>query len=156
MKQWKFEPYIHDGHPVQVGYKMPYDFATADRVFDNPMPAGNTDLITGTTSPSTSGTTILSSGPNSISSGELQKFLVHQVAPVYPDMARQRMVQGTVVLKAVIGTDGGIKGLKVISGRKELYEAMGAVRNGVISHTTLDGNPVEVEGTINVSYKLKN
>lgn len=156
MKQWKFKPYIHDGHPVQIGYKMPYDFAMADRVFDNPTPTGNTDLTKGTNaSPSASGTT--SSGPAQISSGELQKFLVHQVAPVYPDMARQRMVQGTVALKAVIGTDGGIKDLKVISGPSELYEsAMEAVQQWRYKPYTLDGKPVEVESTINVNYKLKN
>ena len=63
MKQWKFKPYIHDGHPVQIGYKMPYDFAMADRVFDNSMPTGDTDLTTGTNaSPSTSGTTSVVSG----------------------------------------------------------------------------------------------
>ena len=67
------------------------------------------------------------------------------------------MVQGTVVLKAVIGTDGGIKDLKVISGPSELYEsAMGAVAQWRYKPDTLDGKPVEVESTINVNYKLRN
>lgn len=139
MKQWKFQPYIHDGHPVQIGYKMPYDFAIGDRVHDNPMATGDTALT--------------SALP--ISSGELQKYLLHQIAPVYPDIARQRMIQGTVVLKAVIGKDGNIKDLTAVSGPKELYEsAIGAVQQWRYKPVTLDGKPVEVESTINVNYKL--
>ena len=42
MKQWKFQPYIHHGAPVQIGYKMSYDFAIGDRVFDNPAAEGST------------------------------------------------------------------------------------------------------------------
>src|SRR5262249_50700649 len=40
-----------------------------------------------------------------------QDRLVKQVPPTYPPLARQARIQGTVVLKAVIGTDGAIKEL---------------------------------------------
>lgn len=154
MKQWKFQPYIKNGHPVQIGYKMPYDFAIADRVTDNP--GVNPNSANGTiASPAT--TELSKSTTTRVSGEDAQKLLLHRVAPVYPDTARQRMIQGTVVLKAVIGKDGRVNDLKAVSGPKELYDsAIGAVQQWRYKPYTLDGQPVEVETTINVNYKLTN
>jgi TonB family protein len=154
MKQWKFQPYIHNGAPVQIGYKMPDDFAIGEGVFDNPAAEGSTALTSGTAD-SASAAGSATSGTAQISAGEPQKFLLHQVALVYSDMARQRMVQGTVVLKAIIAKDGSIKDLKLVSGPKELYHsALRAVQQWRYKPDTLNRQPVEVERTINVNYKL--
>ncbi len=92
-----------------------------------------------------------------VSGDEAQKLLLHRVAPVYPDIARQRMIQGTVLLKAIIAKDGRVVDLKPLSGPKELYDsAVGAVQQWRYKPFTLDGQPVEVETTINVNYKLTN
>ena len=153
MKQWKFQPYIKNGHPVQIGYKMPYDFAMADRVADNS--GVNSDPSNGTAaSPATN--KLSASTATQVNGEEAQKLLLHRVAPVYPDMARERMIQGTVVLKAIIAKDGRVVDLKPVSGPKELYDsAVGAVQQWRYKPFTLDGQPVEVATTINVNYKLK-
>ena len=81
--------------------------------------------------------------------------LVHQVTPVYPPLARQTRVAGTVQLQAVIGRDGRIQDLQVRSGHPLLIAAaVEAVRQWVYQPTTLNGNPVEVLTTINVTFTL--
>jgi TonB family protein len=176
MKKWKFQPYLHNGQPVQIGYKMPYDFAISDRVHDLPdsaagPPTSELKPPSGAPASSTASTNQgadnhgQGSAPGSdassvaqhvqISQGTSQHMLVHQVAPVYPDSARRNLVQGTVVLKAIIGQDGRIKDLRPISGPQELYEsAVGAVEQWRYKPFLLEGKPVEVETTINVNYKL--
>jgi protein TonB len=88
--------------------------------------------------------------------GDVQAALiVQQVQPVYPRLARQGHIHGTVELKAVIGTDGRIKDLKVLSGHPLLVEAaMNAVRRWVYRPTILNGVPVEVNTEIEVRFGL--
>lgn len=156
MKKWKFKPYIHNGQPVQIGYKMPYDFAIGDRVVENPVAEAN---VTATNSvappPSPGGST--DAQKVQISGTVSQGLLLHQVVPVYPDQARARFIQGVVVLQAVIGKDGRIKSLQPVSGPTELRDsAVGAVQQWRYRPYILDGQPVEVQTTINVNFKLTN
>jgi TonB family protein len=81
--------------------------------------------------------------------------LVTKVNPVYPPDAKAAGIEGAVVLKAVIGMDGAIKNLEVVSGPQELQAAsIDAVRQWVYKPYLLNGNPVEVETTITVHYSL--
>ena len=81
--------------------------------------------------------------------------LVHQVTPVYPPLARQTRVAGMVQLQAVIGRDGRIQDLQVVGGHPLLIAAaVEAVRQWVYQPTTLNGTPVEVLTTINVTFTL--
>ena len=45
-----------------------------------------------------------------------ERRLVHQVRPVYPKLARQARIEGTVQLLARIDTDGAMEQLKLIDG----------------------------------------
>ena len=58
-----------------------------------------------------------------VSSGVAEGMLVHQVKPQYPALAVQARIQGTVVLQAVIGKDGTIRELRLISGHPMLAPA---------------------------------
>src|SRR5215813_14805691 len=49
--------------------------------------------------------------------------LIHRVEPQYPAIARQIRLQGTVVLRAMIGSDGTIERIRVISGHPILAQA---------------------------------
>jgi protein TonB len=81
--------------------------------------------------------------------------LIHQPHPVYPPLARQARIQGTVQLRAVIGREGGIQSLAVISGHPVLVQAaLDAVRQWRYQPTLLNGLPVEVETTIDVKFAL--
>jgi TonB family protein len=82
-------------------------------------------------------------------------LILKKVAPEYPPIAKAAQVQGTVVLQAVIGTNGGIENLRVISGPPMLQQAaLDAVRQWVYKPFLLDGEPVEVETQISVFFTL--
>jgi protein TonB len=82
--------------------------------------------------------------------------LIHQVQPEYPPGAKQLHVSGTVVLHALISSDGNIKDLKVVSGPGELTDAaVSAVKQWRYKPTTINGEPVEVDTTIAVVFTLR-
>lgn len=81
---------------------------------------------------------------------------VEGAEPVYPALARQTRVQGTVRLHAIIGTDGRVEELEVISGHALLIKsALDAVRKWRYAPTMLNGRPVEVDTTIDVIFSLR-
>ncbi len=90
-----------------------------------------------------------------VSQGVSQGLLIHKVTPQYPPLAQQARIQGTVVLQALIGKDGTIQNLHVISGHPMLTNAaLAAVKEWQYKPYYLNGEPVEVETTINVNFTL--
>jgi TonB family protein len=86
-----------------------------------------------------------------ISAGVAQGLLERKVAPEYPSDARAQRAQGTIVLQALIGTDGRVKDLRAISGPPVLQKsAIDAVSRWRYRPYLLSGSPVEVMTTINV------
>ena len=84
-----------------------------------------------------------------------QAKLVRQQPPVYPAVARQDGITGVVVVKAVIAKDGTIKPVDVVSGHPLLAPAaIDAVRQWEYQPTLLNGDPVEVVTTVNVTFAL--
>ncbi len=95
------------------------------------------------------------SHPLSVPSGVMAGHIVSRVNPKYPEAAKKAKVQGPVVLDALIGTDGTVQQLRAASGPQELRaSALEAVRQWVYQPFLLNGNPVEVETTITVTYSL--
>jgi periplasmic protein TonB len=81
--------------------------------------------------------------------------LINKVPPQYPEVARSAHVTGTVVLRAVISKSGGIEQLQLVSGPPLLAKAaMDAVTQWRYRPTVLNGQPVEVDTTINVVFSL--
>ena len=81
--------------------------------------------------------------------------LVQQVRPVYPPLAKQARISGTVELSAVIGKDGRVGELHAVKGHPLLVQAaLDAVKNWVYKPTLLNGEPVEVSTTIDVNFTL--
>jgi hypothetical protein len=84
-----------------------------------------------------------------------QAKLISQPKPVYPPLAKQAHVSGVVHLQAIIGKEGNVINLAVISGHPLLIpSAMEAVRQWVYQTTLLNGEPVEVITQIDVNYTL--
>jgi periplasmic protein TonB len=95
------------------------------------------------------------SAPLRISEGVAQGFLVRQVQPVYPPLARQARIQGAVLLQAIIGKDGSIENLRLVSGHPMLAPAaIQAVRQWRYRPYTLNRQPVEVQTEITVNFVL--
>ena len=81
--------------------------------------------------------------------------LINKVTPQYPPIAKTAHVSGTIVLHAVIAKDGTIQELQYVSGPPLLMKAaMDAVKEWRYKPTTLNGEPVEVDTTIDVVFTL--
>jgi protein TonB len=81
--------------------------------------------------------------------------IVH-VAPVYPQIAREARVEGTVILEAVINERGDIERLKVLRSVALLdAAAIQAVSGWRYSPTMLNNVPVPVLMTITVTFSLR-
>ncbi|HET7209910.1 MAG TPA: TonB family protein [Terriglobales bacterium] len=77
------------------------------------------------------------------------------VQPSYPMLARQMKVQGSVMLQALIGTDGLIQELHVLSGPTILASAAEeAVRQWRFKPYLQNGAPVETEAKITVNFTI--
>ena len=84
-----------------------------------------------------------------------QASLINRVQPVYPPLARQTRVSGTVRLHAIISKEGVVTQLEVLSGHPLLVQsALDAVRQWRYRPTLLNGEPVEVDTTIDVIFSL--
>jgi protein TonB len=81
--------------------------------------------------------------------------LINRVQPSYPPLARQTRISGTVRLHAIISKAGTVQQLEVMSGHPLLVQAaLDAVRQWKYRPTTLNGEPVEVDTTIDVIFSL--
>ena len=70
-------------------------------------------------------------------------------------MAKMARVQGPVVLKAVIGKEGRIVKVCIVSGHPMLVQsAMDTVKAWRYKPYLLNGEPVEIEQTVTVNFKL--
>jgi TonB family protein len=84
-----------------------------------------------------------------------QAKLISQPKPVYPPLAKQARISGVVHLAAIIGKEGNVIDLKVISGHPLLIpSALEAVQQWVYQKTLLNGEPVEISTQIDVNYTL--
>jgi len=83
-------------------------------------------------------------------------LLLQKTLPVYPLIAKAMGAQGTVVLAATISRTGTIENLHVMEGPAVLRDAaLDAVKTWRYRPYLLDGQPVEVETTINVIFTMQ-
>jgi len=90
-----------------------------------------------------------------VSQGVTAGLVIKRVNPTYPPLARTARVQGSVVLAAVIGKDGSIQNLHVLSGHPLLTQAaLEAVKQWRYKPYILNGEPVEVDTQVTVNFTL--
>ena len=82
-------------------------------------------------------------------------MLLYKVEPVYPPRAVQHRIQGTVRFTAVIGKDGRIEELRLVSGHPLLAPAARvAVRQWIYRPTLIGDKPVRIVTQIDVPFRL--
>ena len=87
---------------------------------------------------------------------EQAKLLTYKVVPQYPLAARREFVQGTVRIRAIVGGDGSIKAIRVVKGACSLAQAAAAaVKQWRYKPATIQGRPIEVDTTIDVTFSLQ-
>jgi TonB family protein len=84
-----------------------------------------------------------------------EQRLIYRVRPVYPKLAKQARVQGTVKVAALINESGSVERLKLISGHPFLVRAaFDAVKQWRYRPTTFNGVPVRVVTTISLTFSF--
>ena len=79
--------------------------------------------------------------------------LVWKTEPQYPDVARKAGIEGSVRMTVIIGRDGIVQNVQLISGHPLLADAaIQAVETWLYRPTLLNGSPVEVDTTVTVSF----
>jgi len=135
VKQWVYEPMIIDGKPrggiftVTVRFQKPYKTASTG--------ATKRDAAV------------------RISAGSAAPKLIKSVDPVYPEIARQSRVEGTVILEATTDIYGRVQNVKVLRSIPLLDQAaIDAVRQWIYEPAVIDGKPQSVSFTVTVVFAL--
>lgn len=90
-----------------------------------------------------------------VASGVAEANLIHDVPPQYPPEAGRERIEGTVVLLAVIGTDGCVQDVQVVSGLPILAQAaIEAVKQWRYKPYLSNGVPVEIDSRITINFTL--
>ncbi len=88
-------------------------------------------------------------------SADASEIVAKPVRPNYPLLARQMKVQGSVILQALIGSDGIIQDLHVVSGPHILASAAeDAVRQWHFKPHFEGSEPVETQAKITVNFTI--
>jgi TonB family protein len=157
VKKWKFEPQKVNGQAVTFITRVGMNFVLHGKVLkDEKLPA--TPAPPQTASADSNSSTPAAAKPDRVrvSSGVASGNLIYKVQPVYPMAAVANHVQGIVILHAVIGRNGTMEKLEVVSGPEELVEAAkGAVEQWRYGPYLLNGVPVEVDTKIQVNFNLR-
>jgi TonB family protein len=144
VRQWKYRPYLLHAEAVDVvteirvgylriGKERPEKDGAASRAQTNGAVAAEIQV------------------PADVA----QTLLIRKVAPVYPPLARQARIQGTVVLSIVINKDGEVRDTKLVSGHPMLAPAaIEAVKQWRYKPYVSDDKPVEVEAVVRVGFRM--
>ena len=90
-----------------------------------------------------------------IAQGVAEGNILHKVPPRYPLEAKQKNITGDVILGFTIDRSGNVTGLKIISGHPLLAPAaVDAVRQWKYRPYLLNGEPVDVETTARISFRM--
>ena len=144
VKQWRYRPYMSGDQPVDVETVVRVNFRMADSRVSHPAAVSESD------SRAAGGTQLVRVTP-----AVAQGLLASKVDPEYPEEARQKRIQGTVVLKANIDKEGEVARVELISGDALLAPAaMDAVLQWKYRPFLLNGEPMSVETTVQVKFSL--
>jgi TonB family protein len=82
-------------------------------------------------------------------------YLLYRVEPTYPREAEERHIEGAVRMRALIGKDGRVLKVELVSGPPLLVEAaMNAARDWRYIPAILNGQPVETKEDISIDFRL--
>jgi protein TonB len=90
-----------------------------------------------------------------VSEGVARALLIEKVEPAYPEEARKAHIEGSVVLRVTIDTDGTVQDIKLVSDDPMLAaSAIEAVKQWKYKPYLLNGQPAIVEAQVTVAFKL--
>jgi protein TonB len=134
-KQWRYKPYEVNGirRAVETVIRVEFSNTSAEEAEGSVAQARSLVLLT---------------------AEDIPAQLVYRVAPIYPPLARQARIQGTVILRIIINQSGEVRDTQLISGHPMLTPAaMEAVKKWRYIPYESDGSTVEVH-VVQVIFRL--
>lgn len=133
---WKFSPTLLEGTPVKVIGTITFNFG-----LDSSTPQ------TSDNSPPDEANSPIDSRP----------VMLKMSRPKYTELARSHKVTGIVRVRALIGADGKVEDVRVLSGLPDGLneQAVAAVRDSVFRPAMKDGHPVKFWLNMDVSFNLR-
>ncbi len=90
-----------------------------------------------------------------LTQGDANQYVTYRVQPSYPELARSQHIQGPVLLKVLVGKDGTVQQVQVMSGDPKLATAAAdAVVKWRFKQFVLNGQPAEFQTQVTVNFKL--
>jgi protein TonB len=134
LRQRKYEPALEYGWPKELSLETRVDFGLP------PESAATTD-----------------SDQPVLPTGLVLPVIVTNVEPVYPDDLRRARIEGAVALQAVIGKDGDVGEIHVLSSSDPRFNlpSIAAVRQWKYKPASQNGKPVAVYYTITAEFHLR-
>ncbi|MGD0906049.1 MAG: energy transducer TonB [Candidatus Acidiferrales bacterium] len=91
-----------------------------------------------------------------VDAAEMQRHLEHSVVPEYPDVARKAGIEGDVILRVMVSSEGRVTDMKVLEGPPILARAATeAVQQWQYRALRINGRPAAVVTTLIVSFRLR-
>lgn len=82
--------------------------------------------------------------------------LLYRVEPEYPEEARQRQIEGSVVLDVRMARDGAVEAVNLVSGQALLAEAaIAAVKQWRFKPRMVKGQPAEMQTKVTLNFRLQ-
>jgi protein TonB len=138
----------------------PERLVVADTPPDPDLPVGG-DVVVGAGVPGGTGVVVPDAPPPPVTPVPVSQLVtppvkIHDVSPIYPELAIRGRVEGQVVIEAVIGTTGDVQETRVLKAKLLLTDAaLAAVRQWKYTPTLLSGKPVPVVMTVTVTFRLQ-
>jgi protein TonB len=90
-----------------------------------------------------------------LSAAAAEGNLLHRVEPEYPEDARQQQIQGAVELDVLIGEDGTVRDVHVVSGPSQLAQSStDAVKQWRFKPGSNNGRPAEMQTRVTLNFRL--
>ena len=181
VKQWVYEPMVVDGKPRGVIFTVTVRFTLDEQKKSKVggvvggviggVRGGVATGVGGGVAGGVEGGVSGGAAAGGMSAQELQKYegdavravddikpprLIKEVAPVYPQIARQARVEGMVILEAKTDEQGNVIGVRVLRSIPLLEQAaIEAVKQWKYEPLVIDGKPRKVLFTVTVRFMLK-
>ncbi|HLZ43883.1 MAG TPA: energy transducer TonB [Candidatus Sulfotelmatobacter sp.] len=149
VKQWKYQPYLVDGLPVEVETRVQINF----KLGKEPPPEGIVGDAPGGLPPGAIGSIAGGDGGVRVSEGVMRAFRNQKIDPIYPPLAKQARIEGIVTLRVQINQSGDVERATLISGHPMLAPAaIEAVKQWKYRPYLLNAEPVNVDTTVSLNF----
>lgn len=145
VRQYVYEPIMINGKPREAIFTTTVPFVLEEGT-----------VISKEYKTLTRGGIVLRGKPLRITTEIQQPKRIKQVDAVYPQIARQARVEGTVILEATTDIYGRVQDVKILRSIPLLDQAaIDAVKQWVYEPVVINGKPREVTFTVQVQFKLE-